>query len=30
MHHKYDVMFEDIRQRLDLKSGEAVQPEHLA
>lgn len=29
MHHKYDAMFEDIRQRLDLHSGEAVKPEHL-
>ncbi|MGV8841938.1 MAG: DUF5064 family protein [Pseudomonas sp.] len=30
MHAKYDVMFKDIRQRLDIKSGEAVNPEHLA
>ena len=26
---QYDAMFEDIRDKLDLKSGDAVKPEHL-
>lgn len=26
---QYDAMFEDIRHKLDMKSGDAVKPEHL-
>jgi hypothetical protein len=29
MHKQYDEMFEDVRQKLDVKSGEPVKPEHL-
>ncbi len=29
MHGEYDAMFEDIRDKLDMKSGDAVKPEHL-
>ncbi|ROM52627.1 DUF5064 domain-containing protein [Pseudomonas poae] len=30
-HHKhYDLMFEDVRHQLDMKSGDPVKPEHLA
>lgn len=29
MHGDYDAMFEDIRDKLDMKSGDAVKPEHL-
>ncbi|WP_297835480.1 DUF5064 family protein [Pseudomonas sp.] len=29
MHKQYDEMFEDIRQKLDIKSGDPVKPEHL-
>lgn len=28
-HKLYDAMFEDIRQKLDVKSGDPVKPEHL-
>ncbi|MGF6392693.1 DUF5064 family protein [Pseudomonas plecoglossicida] len=28
-HKLYDAMFEDIRQKLDMKSGDAVKPEHF-
>jgi hypothetical protein len=28
-HTDYDLMFEDIRQKLDMKSGDPVKPEHL-
>jgi len=28
-HKQYDEMFEDIRERLKVKSGEPVKPEHL-
>jgi hypothetical protein len=29
VHKEYDLMFEDIRARLDVKSGDPVKPEHL-
>ena len=29
MDGQYDAMFEDIRHQLDMKSGDAVKPEHL-
>ncbi|RMP63488.1 hypothetical protein ALQ18_03759 [Pseudomonas marginalis pv. marginalis] len=29
MHKQYDLMFEDVRQQLDVKSGDPVKPEHL-
>ncbi|MFK3796499.1 DUF5064 family protein [Pseudomonas sp. NPDC088444] len=29
MHGQYDAMFEDIRDQLDMKSGDPVKPEHL-
>jgi Domain of unknown function (DUF5064) len=29
MHGQYDAMFEDIRDQLDVKSGDPVKPEHL-
>ena len=29
MHGEYDQMFEDIRHKLDMKSGDPVKPEHL-
>jgi hypothetical protein len=29
MHGQYDAMFEDIRHKLDMKSGDPVKPEHL-
>ena len=29
MHKNYDLMFEDVRVQLDMKSGDAVKPEHL-
>ncbi|RON33664.1 DUF5064 family protein [Pseudomonas brassicacearum] len=29
MHKNYDVMFEDVRVQLDMKSGDPVKPEHL-
>lgn len=29
VHTEYDHMFEDIRHKLDMKSGDAVKPEHL-
>jgi hypothetical protein len=29
MHGEYDRMFEDIRQKLHMKSGDPVKPEHL-
>ena len=29
MHGQYDAMFEDIRDKLDVKSGDPVKPEHL-
>lgn len=29
LHKQYDAMFEDIRAKLDLHSGEPVDPEHL-
>ncbi|MDB5984364.1 MAG: hypothetical protein JWQ69_5379 [Pseudomonas sp.] len=29
LHDQYDAMFEDIRQQLDVKSGDPVKPEHL-
>ncbi|WP_156359037.1 DUF5064 family protein, partial [Pseudomonas sp. NBRC 111138] len=28
-HKHYDLMFEDVRQQLDMKSGDPVKPEHL-
>ncbi|CAM3987536.1 hypothetical protein CCOS865_04608 [Pseudomonas reidholzensis] len=28
-HKIYDLMFEDIRQQLDVKSGDPIKPEHL-
>ena len=28
-HKLYDYMFEDIRQKLDVKSGDPIRPEHL-
>ncbi|MGE6822459.1 DUF5064 family protein [Pseudomonas soli] len=28
-HKLYDYMFEDIRQKLDVKSGDSIKPEHL-
>jgi hypothetical protein len=30
LHTDYDLMFEDIREKLDRKSGDPVKPEHLA
>ncbi|TVT80381.1 DUF5064 family protein [Pseudomonas sp. H3(2019)] len=29
MHKNYDVMFNDVRVQLDVKSGDPVKPEHL-
>ncbi|MEA9977705.1 MULTISPECIES: DUF5064 family protein [unclassified Pseudomonas] len=29
MHKQYDEMFEDVRAKLAIKSGEPVKPEHL-
>lgn len=29
LHTEYDLMFEDIRDKLNMKSGDAVKPEHL-
>lgn len=29
MHGQYDAMFEDIREKLNIKSGDPVKPEHL-
>lgn len=29
-HKHYDLMFEDVRLQLDMKSGDPVKPEHLA
>jgi hypothetical protein len=29
VHKEYDLMFEDIRAQLDVKSGDPVKPEHL-
>jgi hypothetical protein len=29
VHKHYDLMFEDIRQQLNMKSGDAVNPEHF-
>ncbi|WP_460043678.1 DUF5064 family protein [Pseudomonas sp. S2_H01] len=29
MHKNYDVMFEDVRAQLDMKSGDPVNPEHF-
>lgn len=29
MHKQYDLMFEDVRHQLDVKSGDPVKPEHL-
>ena len=29
-HKHYDLMFEDVRVQLDMKSGDPVKPEHLA
>lgn len=29
-HKIYDFMFEDIRAKLDVKSGDPIKPEHLA
>ncbi|WP_296262711.1 MULTISPECIES: DUF5064 family protein [unclassified Pseudomonas] len=29
MHKQYDLMFEDVRHRLDVKSGDPVDPAHL-
>lgn len=29
MHGQYDAMFQDIRQLLDVKSGDPIDPEHL-
>jgi len=29
MHGEYDAMFEDIRHKLHMKSGDPVKPEHL-
>ncbi|MDH0746273.1 DUF5064 family protein [Pseudomonas sp. GD03842] len=29
MHGQYDAMFKDIRDQLDMKSGDPVKPEHL-
>lgn len=28
-HHQYDQMFADIRQKLNLRSGEPMQPQHI-
>ena len=28
-HKHYDLMFEDVRHQLDMKSGDPVKPEHL-
>ena len=28
-HKHYDLMFEDVRKQLDMKSGDPVKPEHL-
>ncbi|MCM2364565.1 MULTISPECIES: DUF5064 family protein [unclassified Pseudomonas] len=28
-HKHYDMMFEDVRHQLDMKSGDPVKPEHL-
>ena len=28
-HKIYDAMFEDIRAKLDVKSGDSIKPEHL-
>ncbi|MFJ3372911.1 DUF5064 family protein [Pseudomonas sp. NPDC086251] len=29
VHKEYDLMFEDVRAQLDVKSGDPVKPEHL-
>jgi hypothetical protein len=29
MHKTYDEMFEDVRAKLDVKSGDPIKPEHL-
>ncbi|MFW0757342.1 DUF5064 family protein [Pseudomonas sp. H11T01] len=29
MHKEYDLMFEDIREQLNVKPGDPVKPEHL-
>ncbi|MFJ4141366.1 DUF5064 family protein [Pseudomonas sp. NPDC089734] len=29
MHKDYDRMFQDIRDKLDIKSGDPIKPEHL-
>jgi hypothetical protein len=29
LHNIYDMMFEDVRAQLDVKSGDPVKPEHL-
>ncbi|MHC8318156.1 DUF5064 family protein [Pseudomonas sp. LB3P31] len=29
VHKAYDLMFEDVRAQLDVKSGDPVKPEHL-
>lgn len=29
MHKQYDLMFEDVRHQLNVKSGDPVKPEHL-
>lgn len=29
MHKQYDLMFEDVRHRLDVKSGDPINPAHL-
>ena len=29
MHKYYDLMFEDVREKLDVKPGDPVKPEHL-
>ena len=29
VHKHYDLMFEDIREQLDMKSGDPVNPEHF-
>ncbi|MNN78712.1 hypothetical protein D3C81_1952890 [compost metagenome] len=28
-HKLYDYMFKDIREKLDVKSGDPIKPEHL-
>lgn len=29
MHKHYDLMFEDVREQLNMKSGEPINPEHF-